>query len=134
PVCDAGAGDRVQRSEHDARLHAAKPVPAHAEGRWPFVCRYHRPGDRSGGGGMTVITITSADAARGSLILINPDHPVRHEPAREELQPVGPGVLLEQQAAAMLNEVFARLGVTDEIVPVSGYRPLAEQQRLYDEA
>ena len=69
----------------------------------------------------------------GSLILVNAEHPLR-DGRRPPLAPAAPGsaVLLETRASAMLTGALERLGAVGEIVPVSGWRSRAEQQRIWD--
>ena len=79
-----------------------------------------------------------ADAIRkGSLILVNPSCPLRTEPQQDRLVSVGSStfsVLMERQAAKLLEEALADLGSRNRIVPVSGFRTLGEQQKIYRES
>lgn len=76
-----------------------------------------------------------ADAiGRGSLILVNSTHPMRCEPASEDLiavRPDFPHIFLDRRAADMLAQVTAALNCGQQIVPVSGYRTMQEQQTIY---
>lgn len=75
-----------------------------------------------------------ADLSKGHLILVNPSHPLTSDLPNNQLVPVRPNfahILLEQQAAKMLAQVTARLRCEREIVPVSGYRTMGEQQEIY---
>lgn len=69
----------------------------------------------------------------GLLVLVNAGHPIRGA-ERPVLAPALPGseVLLDARAAAMLTGLVSRLGAVGEIVPVSGWRPLSEQQEIWD--
>ncbi|MEA4883273.1 MAG: M15 family metallopeptidase [Clostridia bacterium] len=83
---------------------------------------------------MRTLKLNAKDIAKGSLVLVNPSHPLKCEPADENLMPVQPGyphILLERQTARMLAEVIAHLGCEDQIVPVSGYRTIQEQRDIY---
>ena len=74
------------------------------------------------------------DVGHGPLVLINPDYPMLGEPEADRLASVGglpSGIMLDRQAAVMLAELMALLGCEGDIVPVSGYRTMKEQQRLY---
>ena len=79
-----------------------------------------------------------ADAIqKGSLILVNPSWPIRTEPQQDHLVSVGSDVfpvLLVRQAAKLLEEALADLGSGNSIVPVSGFRTLSEQQKIYEES
>ena len=70
----------------------------------------------------------------GSLILVNAQHPVQLQTAERCVPLPGSGVLLQQRAAAVLQHMLVSLGCTSQIVPVSGYRRLAEQQQIWDNA
>lgn len=77
----------------------------------------------------------AVDIHKGNLILVNPTHPLKREPADETLVSVRFGtthILLERQAEKMLAEVTALLGCGHQIVPVSGYRTMDEQQTIYE--
>lgn len=83
---------------------------------------------------MKVLELHEAHIGKGSLILVNPSHPLRTGPADESLVPVRPGIshiLLERQAVNMLTGLTALLSCEHQIVPVSGYRTMQEQQRIY---
>lgn len=52
---------------------------------------------------MKTLTLNAKDIGKGSLILVNPSHPVRNAPGKETLVPAHPGyrdVLLEQDGFA----------------------------------
>ena len=83
---------------------------------------------------MKTLTLDAKDIGKGNLILVNPSHPVRNTTGKETLVPVHSGyrdVLLEQQTAKMLAEVFSLLDCYHQIIPVSGYRTLQEQESIY---
>ena len=85
---------------------------------------------------MKTVVISRAAVHTGSLILVNPAHPVRNIPLREELQPPfdsAPQILLQRRAAVMLRCLTADIGAEKKILPVSGYRTGREQQKLYAE-
>lgn len=69
----------------------------------------------------------------GLLILVNAEHPIQHM-ERPILAPAVPGsdILLDSRAAAMLSGLISRIGAAGEIVPVSGWRPEAEQREIWD--
>ena len=69
----------------------------------------------------------------GLLVLVNAEHPIRGA-ERPVLAPALPGseVLLDARAAAMLTGLVSRLRAAGEIVPVSGWRSMREQQEIWD--
>ena len=71
---------------------------------------------------------------KGTLYLVNRAHPLPEEPAAEDLASVRSGqteVRLHQRAKVMLDQLLAAVGSVGAIVPVSGYRPRAEQQAIW---
>lgn len=71
---------------------------------------------------------------RGHLILVNASHFYKEYADREQLVSAGAEtspVCLEQQAAKMLSRIMVFLKCQQEIVPVSGYRTMQEQQKIY---
>ena len=79
----------------------------------------------------------TADIAQGFLILVNPCHPVKNDAPGDRLvtlPPPGGHILLERQTATMLWEALSFLGCGEQILPVSGYRTMAEQRAIYSEA
>ncbi|TEB16024.1 D-alanyl-D-alanine carboxypeptidase [Pelotomaculum sp. FP] len=83
---------------------------------------------------MRTLRFGRTDIAKGNLILVNPLHPFRGDMPKDCLVSVRPHtthILLERQAAKMLAEVTAFLGCEHQIVPVSGYRTMREQQTIY---
>lgn len=71
---------------------------------------------------------------RGDLILVNAQHPLRPQP-QPELVPVGGSrVLLAAQAAAALEALMEAIGGWKEILPVSGWRSQAEQQKIWNDS
>lgn len=78
--------------------------------------------------------ILPSEAVRqGDLILVNAHHPY-HPAAQTDLVPVaGSGILLERRAAQALDSLMAAIwDGWKAIVPVSGWRALAEQQAIWD--
>ncbi len=70
----------------------------------------------------------------GNLILVNAEHPVHLETAEPCVPVAGSRVRLQQRAAAVLQHMLIRLGCAGQILPVSGYRRLAEQQQIWDDS
>lgn len=83
-----------------------------------------------------MLTLTEQNVHTGNLILVNEHHGIQGEPenflvpARNGM----PEILLQRCAAALLNELMQEIHGWRSIVPVSGYRPLAEQQRIWDDS
>lgn len=71
------------------------------------------------------------------LLLVNASHPLPRGFAPAQLAPALPGfeeVLLQRQAAGALTALLQALQLPPrQILPVSGYRPHAEQQQIWDE-
>ncbi len=83
---------------------------------------------------MRTLRFGKTDLFKGSLILVNPSHPLLKDSPEPSLVPVhasGAPLLLERQTANMLTKILSLLGCGDQILPVSGYRSLQEQQALY---
>lgn len=86
---------------------------------------------------MKHITLNKDALHRGTLILVNERHGVACD-ALEELVTVGgkePSsgkVQLERQTAALLEELMHEIGGWNSIVPVSGWRSMAQQQAIWD--
>lgn len=79
---------------------------------------------------MRTLDIQAADVHNGSLILVNDSLPIKNEPDKQSLSPLD-GVLLERQAANMLNAALGAADGAGNIVPVSGFRTLREQRGIY---
>lgn len=78
-----------------------------------------------------------ADVSKGHLILVNSSHPLKGDMPKEYLVPARPDaahILLERQTANMLSSIMAFLGCAHEIILVSGYRTMREQQAIYADA
>ncbi len=72
----------------------------------------------------------------GNLILVNAAHGYVEE-AYGNLEPVqrdGPHILLERRAALLLSGLIEKINGRQGIVPVSGWRSLQEQQRIWDDS
>ena len=68
------------------------------------------------------------------LVLINRDHPLFRPVSPSCLEPISgryPDILMERTAAAALRRLLADIGAGDQIVPVSGWRSLEEQQKIW---
>lgn len=79
-------------------------------------------------------TLTRPNIHTGSLILVNKHHGIQGDP-EELLVPVRenlPEILLQRCAAVLLNELMQEIRGWRSIIPVSGYRSLAEQQHIWE--
>lgn len=65
------------------------------------------------------------------LILVNMENPYREEYVRE-LVPLSVGILLEREAAINLLRLLESINGYKDIVPVSGWRSVWEQQEIWD--
>jgi len=85
---------------------------------------------------MSGLILRDDDIYKGDLILVNAKHPVRRKPKRNMI-PLAlnkRGVLMEVRAATMYTQLMREIGHSDEIIPVSGYRPVFEQEAIYRES
>ena len=85
---------------------------------------------------MSMLHIAPEAIWHGPLMLVNARHPMR-EPAEERMVALGSGgfsVPLNARAAALLTELLTEIGAGNGIVPVSGFRSRAEQERIYRES
>ena len=80
-------------------------------------------------------SVSHARTAAGSLILVNPSHPLPQQPppALMPVDPRHPDILLERRAAQLLQACIHAVKAEGQIVPVSGWRSQAEQQAIWDE-
>lgn len=86
---------------------------------------------------MKRLRFSAEDTSEGHLLLVNPLHPLSSDIPSSRLVPIrgdAPRVLLERQAPRMLCQVMTALGCGREIVPVSGYRTMQEQQAIYSDS
>ena len=85
---------------------------------------------------MKTMFYSAADMHRGAVILVNRSYPLREQkpPALCPADERYPDILLARHAARLLGECIAACRGAREIVPVSGWRSQAEQQRIWDGA
>ncbi|WP_407269097.1 M15 family metallopeptidase [Radiobacillus sp. PE A8.2] len=79
------------------------------------------------------------DIYKGDLILVNRKFPIQDQILHEQMQlmPVDRKheyILLERKTANMLAQLLQSIDGATEIVPVSGYRSYAEQEKLYNDS
>lgn len=79
------------------------------------------------------IYLTKNDIFKGTLILVNEDHPV-HEKEISDLTAVnGSTIVLRHTAALQLNSAIKAINGRSDITPVSGYRSMEEQRNIWDD-
>ena len=84
---------------------------------------------------MKELTIQSKEIHRGTLILVNPAHPVPNQPIELVFCPhAQSGQKMEKQAAFYLSKLLCSLENKETILTVSGWRSQEEQQQIYEEA
>ena len=83
---------------------------------------------------MRTVYLPRESACTGPLVLVNSAHPLRVRDKTALCAPdeSRPGVLMERQAARLLQECIRKTGGWDMIVPVSGWRSYTEQQQIWD--
>ncbi len=84
---------------------------------------------------MRTLTLHRSQIGRGPLVLVNRENALKDAPSAA-LAPVDerrPDILMERQAARLLSACIAEIRGAGEIVPVSGWRSQAEQQRIWDD-
>ncbi len=85
---------------------------------------------------MRRITLNKDDIHRGYLMLVNRDHGLKqtqayHFPALVPSLASHENILLERRGAASLTQLLEKVESRERIIPVSGYRTKAEQEKLY---
>ena len=84
---------------------------------------------------MKHLTLHRSQSFRGSLILVNRDHPLQ-ETETPELIPLDaayPDIRMERRAGKLLSACIQAAGGRGTIVPVSGWRSFGEQQSIWDD-
>lgn len=84
---------------------------------------------------MKRVTISSRAISSGNLILVNSKFPYRGETAKELLFPIrgdSGGILVERSTFVLFAELMGRIRGWSEIVAVSGWRSVKEQQTIWD--
>lgn len=86
---------------------------------------------------MKTLKLTYEDIFKGYLILVNPFYAIKNDISENTLIPLSsdfPKPLLESQTASMLSKLMEKLESGQGIVPVSGYRTMQEQQKIYSDS
>lgn len=83
---------------------------------------------------MNIISLQKENIYRGTLLLVNACAPLQAEDEKDfiAVDSAFPHVLIRREAANLLKMMFEKVGCTNQIVPVSGYRPAKEQTKLYE--
>lgn len=81
------------------------------------------------------LIISKQQRYEGNLILVNASHPLVQQRPRI-LVSVGAerNVLLRRQAEIMLERLMAGVNGWEQVVPVSGWRSMEEQQKIWDDS
>ena len=83
------------------------------------------------------IRLKKSNLYNGSLILVNPNYPINEEFKRGDLRAPfleHDEILINERASNILREVLTTINGYEEIIPVSGYRTLAEQIDIYNDS
>lgn len=86
---------------------------------------------------MKTVRLRGENIHHGSLLLVNSSCPLKVQPAEDSMAAVDYGemsVLLERQAARILAKTLSENGGDGQIVAVSGFRTMHEQQRIYNDS
>ena len=86
---------------------------------------------------MKTLILNRQDIGRGDLILVNPSNPINYELEDDRLTSVRvdfPNISLKDKVAGRLAELTDFLSCERKIVPVSGFRTLKEQQKIYSDS
>jgi D-alanyl-D-alanine dipeptidase/carboxypeptidase len=88
---------------------------------------------------MKTITINKYDIHKGSLMLVNACNPLVTSIREDQLSILAasrqfPRVLMERGAATILSHVMDSIHCGDDIIPVSGYRSVHEQELIYNDS
>ncbi len=81
-----------------------------------------------------MLALEREDVYRGALMLVNRAAPLRLPTPEASLAELAPGVLLERQAALLLQKALEASGAAGRVLPISGYRSGAQQQKIYDDS
>lgn len=83
------------------------------------------------------IVLRESDIHKGNLILVNPDYFLQEEIPLNDLEIVNEkyhSILLQKEANKFLQFVLREMKIENEIVPVSGYRTLEEQNQIWKDS
>ena len=83
---------------------------------------------------MKTVTLQHDLIHTGNLILVNAGHPYRENITQRTLLPVNTGannVLLDNHVVKLLSSIMDKLNGWEQIVAVSGWRAMGEQEKIY---
>ena len=83
---------------------------------------------------MNTLILTPEAMFQGDLLLVNPSFPHHPLPHPDLVTVADTDILLERRAAQALDSLMAAIGGWKEIVPVSGWRALEEQQAIWEDS
>lgn len=81
------------------------------------------------------VKISKEDTKKGNLILVNSNYPLTHFPMEKSMTTILIGdreILLNHQAATILEQLLESLHYKGEIVAVSGFRSQEEQEEIWN--
>lgn len=84
---------------------------------------------------MHSLNLSKSAVYEGNLILVNPHHPLQLQP-RAPLSPLcgQTDMLLQRTALVLLDALMDKIGGWGEIVPVSAWRSLREQEAIWEKS
>ena len=87
---------------------------------------------------MKAVTLRREQVYSGNLLLVNARHPLRQSMTPDQIRPLSgktesrpSQICLERKTALVLETLFATIGSSSSLVPVSGFRTRQEQEDLY---
>lgn len=83
------------------------------------------------------IKLIEQDIYKGNLILINPDYLLKHEVNTSDLEKYSDtynDILYNKNANKYLQFVLNEISAGNKIIPVSGYRTLKEQEKIFEDS
>ena len=85
---------------------------------------------------MKSITLDRQEVYNGNLLLVNAHYPLRKACVKglTPAAPRFPHILISRDAANNLQLILAKISAGDSIIPISGYRSVQEQTRIYTES
>lgn len=87
---------------------------------------------------MKKITLHKNNIHKGELILINKDHPIQnnntYDSALVSVNLLNSDILLDYVAAKEFAKIISTLECGNEIIPVSGYRSVQNQNKMYEDS
>lgn len=82
---------------------------------------------------MNSFFLNENDIFSGNLILVNPDHPMHNDMKLDLIAVNNSEVKLQREPAIELERLMQEICGWSDITPVSGFRSLSEQQRIWND-